>query len=97
MKNSIINSPEWKIFISKRNISCQIEEKLLLYIIFLLKENEKYNLTGITAIDKVISHHLEDSLAIESVSEFNCNSHFADVGSGCGVPGLILAILICTY
>lgn len=59
------------------------------------------NLTAVTEKSEVMERHIEDSLAIlspmnESYSS-NCGSsceniNVVDVGSGAGLPGLILAI-----
>ncbi|GJZ00909.1 ribosomal RNA small subunit methyltransferase G [Tanacetum coccineum] len=62
---------------------------------------EKMNLTAVTEASEVMDRHIEDSLAIippirSSYSSY-CESDFenlnlVDVGSGAGLPGLILAI-----
>lgn len=59
------------------------------------------NLTAVTEASEVMDRHIEDSLAIippiQSSYSSHCESDFenlnlVDVGSGAGLPGLILAI-----
>lgn len=57
----------------------------------LLKWNKVYNLTAIRNPREVITHHLLDSLAVLQSLE---NVHrLADIGSGGGLPGVVLAIV----
>ncbi len=51
--------------------------------------NRRYNLTAIRTLEKMITHHLLDSLAIhpDLIGE-----RIADVGTGAGFPGLPLAV-----
>jgi 16S rRNA (guanine527-N7)-methyltransferase len=55
----------------------------------LTRWNKTYNLTAITNHEKMLTHHLLDSLAIHAdlVGE-----RIADVGTGAGFPGLPLAL-----
>lgn len=65
------------------------QEKLLAYIELLAKWNKTYNLTAIREPEKMLSHHLLDSLAV--LPHLPPGS-LADVGSGGGLPGIPLAI-----
>jgi 16S rRNA (guanine527-N7)-methyltransferase len=65
------------------------QEKLLAYLDLLAKWNKTYNLTAIRDPDKMISHHLLDSLAVLAHLP---QGALADVGSGGGLPGIPLAI-----
>ena len=65
------------------------QEKLLAYLDLLAKWNKTYNLTAIRDPDKMISHHLLDSLAVLAHLP---PGRLADVGSGGGLPGIPLAI-----
>ncbi|HET9733776.1 MAG TPA: 16S rRNA (guanine(527)-N(7))-methyltransferase RsmG [Burkholderiales bacterium] len=65
------------------------QDKLLAYLELLAKWNQTYNLTAIRDPDKMISHHLLDSLA---VLPHLPPGTLADVGSGGGLPGIPLAI-----
>ena len=65
------------------------QEKFLAYLELLTKWNKTYNLTAIREPDKMISHHLLDSLA---VLPHLPTGLLADIGSGGGLPGIPLAI-----
>ena len=64
-------------------------EKLLDYLELLAKWNKTYNLTAIRDPEKMISHHLLDSLAVLPLLPAGL---LADVGSGGGLPDIPLAI-----
>lgn len=56
----------------------------------LARWNRTYNLTAITQRAQMITHHLLDSLSIQSALH---GTRIADVGTGAGFPGLPLAIV----
>ena len=55
----------------------------------LARWNQRYNLTGITERDEMVTHHLLDSLAVHADL---AGERVADVGTGAGFPGLPLAL-----
>ena len=57
----------------------------------LLEENEKYNLTAITDVDKIILHHYADCAAL--AARLPKGAKIIDVGCGAGFPTLPVAIL----
>lgn len=65
------------------------EAKLLAYLALLDKWNRVYNLTAVRDVERMVSHHLLDSLA--TVVHFQGKT-VLDVGSGGGLPGIPLAI-----
>ncbi|OJZ18555.1 MAG: 16S rRNA (guanine(527)-N(7))-methyltransferase RsmG [Thiobacillus sp. 65-29] len=65
------------------------EEKLLAYLVLLDKWNRVYNLTAVRDVERMVSHHLLDSLAVLPYLQ---GETLLDVGSGGGLPGIPLAI-----
>ena len=78
-------------------ITAAQQEKLIAYLTLMAKWNPVYNLTAIRDTEKMVSHHLLDSLVIQPfLSEWLNGSSAArilDVGTGGGLPGIVLAIL----
>lgn len=67
------------------------QQQLLSYLSLLAKWNKAYNLTAITQPEEMLIKHLLDSLA---VIPFIKEDELLDVGSGAGLPGIPLAILL---
>jgi 16S rRNA (guanine527-N7)-methyltransferase len=67
----------------------EAERKLLAYVDLLAKWNRTYNLTAIREPERMVSHHLIDSLA---VLPHLANGSLVDVGAGGGLPGIPIAI-----
>ena len=64
-------------------------DTLIRFIALLTKWNRVYNLTAVRDPRQMVTLHLLDSLA---VSRFVINGPVLDVGSGAGIPGLVLAM-----
>lgn len=73
------------------NTSRKQEEQLIDYICLLKKWNLVYNLTGVRTLEDMVSRHLLDTLAI---IPFIKKGRWLDVGSGAGIPGIPMAILL---
>ena len=67
------------------------QEKLLAYAALREKWNKTYSLTALRGADKAVSHHLLDSLAV--LPHVPAGT-LLDVGSGGGMPGIPLAIVL---
>ncbi len=61
----------------------------LAYLQLLLRWNSAYNLTGTRDLERLVSHHILDSLSILELVE---GPRALDIGTGAGLPGLILAL-----
>ena len=66
--------------------------QLMAYLALLEKWNKAYNLTAVRNPDEMVSRHLLDSLAVASYVQ-EAGDRWLDVGSGGGMPGVILAIV----
>lgn len=65
--------------------------QLLAYMALLNKWNKAYNLTAVRDPKEMVSRHLLDSLSILPLVG---SGHWLDVGSGGGMPGVILAVML---
>jgi 16S rRNA (guanine527-N7)-methyltransferase len=65
------------------------QEKLMDYLALMFKWNSVYNLTSLRDPMQMVTHHLLDSLA--AVPAFADAKNVLDVGSGGGLPGIVLA------
>ncbi|KAL6183210.1 hypothetical protein ACLB2K_044621 [Fragaria x ananassa] len=77
------------------------KHQIHLYVDTLLDWNQRMNLTAVREAGEVMERHIDDSLAIiPPITDSylsNCGASFGnlsliDVGSGAGLPGLVLAI-----
>jgi 16S rRNA (guanine527-N7)-methyltransferase len=67
------------------------QQQLVSYVDFLLEYNKKINLIGSSTTNNVWDRHIKDCLQIEKLIQ-NKNVKLADLGSGAGLPGLLLSI-----
>ena len=76
-------------------VSRDARDKLRAYLDLLAKWNRTYNLTAIREPEKMVTHHVLDSLAVlphlEALNRSKSPS-LLDVGSGAGLPAVPLAI-----
>ena len=72
------------------NLSDKQLEKLLHYLELIIKWNKVHNLTAIDDPSEGVKKHLLDSLSILS---FIKKGRILDVGSGAGLPGIVIALM----
>ena len=63
--------------------------KLLIYKDLLIKWNKVFNLISGKGVDEIVTHHFLDCLAVVPFIE---GKNVLDVGSGAGLPGIIIAL-----
>lgn len=73
------------------DVSLEAQQKLLQYLSLLSKWNKVYNLTAVRDPLEMVKLHLLDSL---SVLPHIQAKNLLDVGSGGGLPGIVLAICL---
>ena len=73
------------------HVSPAQQDKLMDYLALMFKWNAVYNLTSLRDPMQMVTHHLLDSLA--AVPAFAKAHNVLDVGSGGGLPGIVLAIV----
>ena len=80
-------------------LSGQERERLLAYIAMIQRWTQVYNLTAVRDTDEMFTHHLLDCLAVVGPLRHGSGKaghetlRVLDVGSGAGLPGVILAML----
>ena len=79
-------------------VGSEQEEALLIYLEQLQRWNRSYNLTAIRDPEQMLIQHLFDSLAVvpffqKELYKYTVNPVIVDVGSGAGLPGVVLAVM----
>ena len=70
------------------------EQLLLAYTEQLMKWNKAYNLTAIRQPEEMLKLHILDSLSVVKPVLEKQPKHLIDVGTGPGLPGMVLAIML---
>lgn len=73
------------------NVSRETFERLEIYVSLLRKWTPRINLVAKSTLPEVWERHIADSLQLLEVM-MGQSGHYADLGSGGGLPGLVVAI-----
>lgn len=75
----------------RRDVSRETRATLDRYIALLLAENERQNLIARSTVDEVWTRHILDSAQLVPLA--SAGDTWVDLGSGPGLPGMVVAIL----
>lgn len=79
-------------FSKQEQLSPEQTEQVRRYTELLISWNAKFNLTSITDVPHIFSHHFQDSWRLADFVDFSTVRMICDVGTGAGFPGLPLKI-----
>ncbi len=74
------------------DVSRETQGLLDRYVALLLDENERQNLIGQSTVDEVWERHIADSAQLIRFAP-RPDSSWLDIGSGAGLPGIVIAIM----
>ena len=75
-----------------RNVSRETLELLKSYVALLLEENDRQNLISRSTVDEVWHRHIADGAQLVRFAP-RPDSSWLDIGSGAGLPGMVIAIM----
>ena len=86
---------EFSEIVKKRDISLNPNyiNKIAEYFYLIDTNNKEYNLTGYKKLEDFVDFHLLDSLSISKLMNLEDKSTLIDVGTGAGIPGIILKLI----
>jgi len=76
---------------ARRDVSRETFEKLECFAALLIAENERQNLIAVASIPELWTRHIMDGAQLLGMT--SGEGSWCDIGSGPGLPGLIIAIL----
>ena len=79
--------------VARRPVSRETFEKLAAYAALLKEESTRQNLVSASTLGKLWERHILDSVQLVRF-EPHCESRWVDVGSGAGLPGIVVACLV---
>lgn len=82
---------DWTVGLTNVTLTPIMAQQLKTYYQILVTENQKYNLTAITKEIDIYYKHFYDSLLISN-NFILTDQNICDVGSGAGIPGIVLKI-----
>lgn len=76
------------------DVSRETVEKLDAFVAMLVEENDRQNLIAQSTVPDIWDRHIRDSAQILTLARHHdCTGRWLDLGSGPGLPGLVIAIL----
>jgi len=78
---------------ARRPVSRETIEKLEAYVALLHEESRHQNLVSATTLEQVWDRHILDSAQLVRF-EPRPGASWADIGSGAGLPGIVIACLV---
>lgn len=91
MKMTKANFSYQNLILNNKNVSRETFLKLECFVDLLLKWQKSINLIGNNTISEIWDRHIIDSAQLFDLIELN--QCIADIGTGAGLPGLVLAIM----
>jgi len=79
--------------VAQRNVSRETLEKVEAYAAMLREENQRQNLVSGSTVDRLWDRHILDSAQLVRF-EPHAGASWVDIGSGAGLPGIVLACLV---
>ena len=79
--------------VTRRDVSRETFEKLSLYVSLLREESRRQNLVSASTLGDLWERHILDSAQLVRF-EPHAGSSWVDIGSGAGLPGIVVACLI---
>jgi 16S rRNA (guanine527-N7)-methyltransferase len=79
--------------VAGRSVSRETFSRLERYVALLREENGRQNLISATTLDHVWDRHIVDSAQLVRC-EPNAGASWIDIGSGAGLPGIVIACLV---
>jgi len=78
--------------VAQRNVSRETFEKISAYAMLLREENRRQNLVSASTLDHLWERHILDSAQLVRF-EPRARASWVDIGSGAGLPGIVIACL----
>jgi 16S rRNA (guanine527-N7)-methyltransferase len=79
--------------VAQRDVSRETFEKLAAYAAMLREENQRQNLVSASTLSQLWERHILDSAQLVRF-EPRAGASWVDIGSGAGLPGIVLACLV---
>jgi 16S rRNA (guanine527-N7)-methyltransferase len=78
---------------ARRDVSRETFEKVEHYVALLREENQRQNLVSRSTLDQLWERHIVDSAQLVRY-ESHAGASWIDIGSGAGLPGIVIACLV---